>query len=214
MRMSPVHASGHRLLFLVGLATLGLASAELGCSCATRSSAPSSEAVPASTVFADSESAKTADDKAKGFSGAAPAAAPAPESQASPASRGGIQSGAPAPAKVEAPREEANSLEQVEPQTLAQAEKALAQAESELTLALNGGTSPGASPSSPRAEGKRSAELATRDCSTVCRAFESLKRASQAICRLAGDSDGRCTRARSTVTTQQSRVASCGCQSG
>lgn len=49
------------------------------------------------------------------------------------------------------------------------------------------------------------------NCSTACRAMDSLRRAAAAICRLTSEADPRCIDARATVTHQSRRVASCGC---
>jgi len=58
-----------------------------------------------------------------------------------------------------------------------------------------------------RAEKKAASETS---CQLACRAFSSLERAADSVCRLAGPSDGRCTRAREIVTANTPRVASCG----
>lgn len=56
--------------------------------------------------------------------------------------------------------------------------------------------------------------LATGDarCPTACKAFASLRRAATAVCRLAGDADARCTKARTSVTENEARVAACKCE--
>ena len=88
-----------------------------------------------------------------------------------------------------------------EPESLPEAERALEQAKGELE-----GRPAGA------AEADREASRAERDCATTCRAFASLKRAADAICRLAGPGEQpRCARARSTVAEGERRVAGCGC---
>lgn len=48
-------------------------------------------------------------------------------------------------------------------------------------------------------------------CDTACSAFGSLKRAADAICRLAGENDTRCSKARKVVDEHEKRVEPCGC---
>ena len=48
-------------------------------------------------------------------------------------------------------------------------------------------------------------------CETACRALASMGRAADAICRLAGDADARCSSARKRVEDSSSRVAACRC---
>lgn len=72
-------------------------------------------------------------------------------------------------------------------------------------------------PGSPRSEAEAPKDRAEKkgaetSCQTACRAFASLERAADSVCRLAGPADGRCTRAREIVTTSAPRVASCGCR--
>jgi len=49
-------------------------------------------------------------------------------------------------------------------------------------------------------------------CDTACRAFASLERAADAVCRLAGDAKDRCARAKKLVDENSGRVASCSCR--
>jgi hypothetical protein len=49
-------------------------------------------------------------------------------------------------------------------------------------------------------------------CDTACRAFASLERAADAVCRLAGDAKDRCARAKKLVDENGGRVASCSCR--
>lgn len=51
-------------------------------------------------------------------------------------------------------------------------------------------------------------------CDTACKAFASLKRAADAVCRLAGDDDARCDHAKKLVNENGRRVAQCGCRDG
>ena len=88
-----------------------------------------------------------------------------------------------------------------EPESLPEAERALEQAKGE----LEGGPAGGA-------KADQEASGAERDCATTCRAFASLKRAADAVCRLAGPGEQpRCARARSMVAEGERRVAGCGC---
>jgi hypothetical protein len=48
-------------------------------------------------------------------------------------------------------------------------------------------------------------------CETACKAFSSLERASDAVCRLDADGGQRCERARRIRDEARLRVASCGC---
>jgi len=48
-------------------------------------------------------------------------------------------------------------------------------------------------------------------CETACKAFSSLTRASDAVCRLDADGGKRCERARQIREDASHRVASCGC---
>ena len=122
-----------------------------------------------------------------------------------------------------------------EPQTLAEAEALLDKARADLDrLALNdlarsgaapAAAAPGAPPSPAprsRAEAQR-ADQAEKDadsnssakaadaCETACKAFSSLTRASNAVCRLDADGGKRCERARQIREDASHKVASCGC---
>ncbi len=49
-------------------------------------------------------------------------------------------------------------------------------------------------------------------CERACRAFSSLERAADGICRIAGDDDARCGKARGVVNEHRPRVSACGCE--
>ena len=130
---------------------------------------------------------------------------------------------------------------EAEPATLADAEALLEKARADLDrLALNqpgaargatgGAPAPAAAPAPapPRAEANRaeakptdkaaSADAASappakevNPCETACKAFSSLVRASDAVCRLDTDGGKRCERARQIREDAAHRVASCGC---
>lgn len=59
----------------------------------------------------------------------------------------------------------------------------------------------------------KASQLAEGDdrCVRACGAFSSLERAAAGVCRLAGDSDPRCAKARSRVHHHKSKVAACSC---
>lgn len=146
------------------------------------------------------------------------ATSPKPET-AAPGTPGSIQ-GAPSP--------QAASQGEPEPQTLSEAEAQLEQARAELDqLALNepglaaaadAATAPAPSPVAP-ARKERADEAAQQApaakagdaCDAACRAFSSLTRASDAVCRLDANGGKRCERARQIRDGASQRVARCGC---
>ena len=136
-----------------------------------------------------------------------------------------------APTSTQASQEEAER----EPTTLADAELLLERARADLDrLALNepgapataGASAPppaaAPSPAPARDEARRADKAAEADgaekprakevnaCETACKAFSSLTRASDAVCRLDTEG-GRCQRARKIHEDASQRVASCGC---
>jgi hypothetical protein len=154
------------------------------------------------------------------------APAPPPPAEAAPA----------APAPVLAPQgldkpKSAEAARDDEFPNLEAAERALNQAKSDLDrLALAepmkavGRTGSADSASASRAEkkdakrpassaaGAAPASNAPNVCENACRAFASLSRAANAVCRMDGDNGAHCTRAKRVVSDSQSRVASCACQ--
>ena len=179
--------------FAVMLVAVGALSLGAGCGMSPKAEAPSSgsEAVPAAPVLA------------------------------APASNQGVQESEP------------------EPATLADAEALLEKARTDLDrLALNdrgapgeaaaGAAAPSPAPAPPRATSprdldKRAEKSSSADaappppakepnaCETACKAFSSLTRASDAVCRLDTDGGKRCERARQIRADASQRVASCGC---
>lgn len=95
-----------------------------------------------------------------------------------------------------------------EPANIGEAEKLLAQSQKELEQLI------GPLKADRAAGGAAPAPLATGDarCPRACKAFDSLKRAGDAICRLAGATDARCTKAKDVVKQNATRVAPCGCK--
>ncbi|HEX2669514.1 MAG TPA: hypothetical protein VHM25_01515 [Polyangiaceae bacterium] len=70
--------------------------------------------------------------------------------------------------------------------------------------------------SAARAPGAAGAAAPTKSnalCEDACRAFSSLTRAANAVCRLDGSSGAHCTRAKHVLADAQQRVASCSCPS-
>lgn len=55
-------------------------------------------------------------------------------------------------------------------------------------------------------------DVAPTPCQTACRALASMRRAADAVCRIAGDTDARCDGARKRVDAATTRVAHCGCK--
>lgn len=52
----------------------------------------------------------------------------------------------------------------------------------------------------------------TNRCESSCRAYASMRRAVESLCRMTGETDERCIRARRTLETSTSRVATCMCR--
>jgi hypothetical protein len=100
-----------------------------------------------------------------------------------------------------------HGLKAAEPTTVAEAEKAFSTSNQELEKLigpLKGDKATGGAAPAPLANGDAR-------CPRACKAFDSLKRAGDAICRLAGDTNARCTRAKGVVKQNATRVAVCGC---
>lgn len=99
--------------------------------------------------------------------------------------------------------------------TLEQAEVALAAANEELARLFPAEQKRKRSAAPAKAtEGAQEAEASadrTDPCAQACRAFSSLKRAADAVCRLAGDPSAPCSRAKSLVTDNERRVTTCPC---
>ena len=123
------------------------------------------------------------------------------------------KAGAPAPVVTPAP----------EPSTLEEAQAQLARAHAQLggaptdALHADSGGSPGgggaAAESTPRSTAEPPAEDARRSpCAVACSAIASMKRAVDAICRMAGEGDSRCVEARKTLADDDTKVARCACR--
>lgn len=162
---------------------------------------------------------------------AAPAASPnnavqsapvAPESQyAAPAA-------APAPALDRSKSAEAARDDEF--QTLEAAERALDQAKADLdrlalaeptpTLGGSGaaekkdskrGGAPAPAARAAAADGQPGGAASNAQCESACKAFASLTRAANAVCRLDGDGGSHCAKAKKVVTDSSGRVAACTC---
>ena len=68
------------------------------------------------------------------------------------------------------------------------------------------------SDSKKKDEAPKGGSVATSPCESPCRAFASMKRAVESLCRMTGETDERCIRARRTLETSTSRVATCLCR--
>lgn len=107
--------------------------------------------------------------------------------------------------------------------TLAQAEAALKRYSERLAIVAPvervapGGGAAGAGRSAPKpaataaAPASKAGPDTQQDCREVCRAYGGLKRAADAVCRLAGDGSERCGRAKKLVSENRLRVTPCGC---
>jgi hypothetical protein len=107
--------------------------------------------------------------------------------------------------------------------TLDEAERALSTAQGELaslfapaepatqTAPPPPPPAPGGGSAPPRPEKLEAEQKPASRCELACKAFSSLGRAADAVCRLAGAQDARCARARASVDDNRRRVASCGC---
>jgi hypothetical protein len=170
-----------------GKAWLVLAVLAFGCAKAERSAEPSSQPAPPPARAERPGSTEVS--------------APTASSTLAPSEKPGLvpESGA-----AQRKAEHSDALREV--QTLAQAEAALKQAESELDALLG--------PRGRTADKGGAVPLAAGDarCGDACKAFESLRRAAEAVCRLAGDADARCTRARKIVKENERRVSVCKCE--
>jgi hypothetical protein len=74
-------------------------------------------------------------------------------------------------------------------------------------------TSPAAPPAadSSTASGTSGAGGGDDRCASPCRALASMRRAVDALCRMAGNDDARCTDAKRTLIDSEGRVAPCSC---
>lgn len=154
--------------------------------CKKSENAPEANAPPSSMPADESVSREPSTPGQAGY--APPPAAPT----------SGLPSGGEA---AEKPEEKEALDKPVEYKTIEEAESALSGAKTELDKLLT-------------KSGGGADRLATNDarCENACKAFSSMKRAADAVCRLAGDPDARCKKARTLVKGSESRVAVCKCE--
>jgi hypothetical protein len=116
----------------------------------------------------------------------------------------------------------AKSALEPEPSTVEEAQAQLAQGREQIegpTSAASGAggaaltESPPAAPASVSPSAAPESGQKTREdaCAVPCRAIASMRRAVDAICRIAGAQDTRCVEARKTLSDDEARVARCGC---
>lgn len=141
----------------------------------------------------------------------APAAPAAGQTQSVPAA----PPVAPAPAS-EPSRATTDALEGEAGDELARAERELAEADQ--TLAGSTETSAAAAERDDGAPGRGAAPTKPKSsanqpppCVITCKAFASLVRARDSICRIDGSDGGRCNRANQIVERHTARSTSCGC---
>ena len=126
------------------------------------------------------------------------------------------------PAAAPSAAEPAMTRELREPATIEEAQAQLERARAELPGAHSVGpptpTTPtqsgagAAAESTTRADVSGSTQKAAESrCGNACGAMSSMRRAVDAICRMAGDADARCTDARKTLKDSEAKVAGCGC---
>lgn len=166
-------------------------------------SAPAASGAPTSTRAKTAERAATPE---------SPVAAPAP---APPGSPQGLEQ-----PKSKAAEEEFNDLEA--------AERALNQAKADLDRLALAEPTPSVGRNAtldraaekkeskpvaraPSAAGAAAPSKSTALCEEACRAFSSLSRAANAVCRLDGNGGTHCSRAKHVLADAQQRVASCSC---
>jgi hypothetical protein len=121
---------------------------------------------------------------------------------------------------------ESRALEPAEPATVEQAQAQLERARAELAGAVTAPTTPatyasavstpgvGATTESTQAGPAPAASTAAgreSRCGHACGAMSSMRRAVEAICRLAGETHARCSDARRTLKDSEARVVGCGC---
>jgi hypothetical protein len=110
--------------------------------------------------------------------------------------------------------------EEAQPATIEEAQAQLERARAQLGGRGPLGGAPGGAPgptsttqaAPPSAAVSQESER-TREapCVTPCRAIASMRRAVDAICRMAGEQDARCADARKTLGESAGKVAACGC---
>jgi hypothetical protein len=128
---------------------------------------------------------------------------------------GGAAKESQSPASVSPAKNEAGS--ENEPTTIEEAQAQLERARAQLQAPAGASTAATQSvvPTAPTATTDSAAGGApqppSNPCATACQAIASMRRAVDAICRMAGQDDSRCTGAKKTLGDSETKVASCGC---
>lgn len=94
---------------------------------------------------------------------------------------------------------------------VADAERDLERARGELAL-LGTSTKSSTEKSGKKADEPEPLARGNASCGNACKAFSSLQRAANAVCRLTSEGDARCVRARTLVKENETRVSVCGCE--
>jgi hypothetical protein len=135
-------------------------------------------------------------------------APPARANEPAQAATGGALPSPPAASAATAAPRETRSRDQLRSSfgSVDEAEKALDRAKGDLDALLGGAARGGL--------GTNATPLASGDprCPEACKAMSSLRRAADAVCRLAGPNDARCSRAKEIVGDSEKRVAACKCE--
>ena len=141
----------------------------------------------------------------------APAAGAKPAQAQTPTEE--TQSVAPPPPPAPSPRSVVSEDSLVVDEDLERAERELAAADAELSGApAKGSEDPARAPGGEGAAAKPKSSAAQTTCTTTCKAFASLLRARDAICRIDGSDGERCSHANQIVERHTERSTGCGCK--
>jgi hypothetical protein len=108
-----------------------------------------------------------------------------------------------------------------EPRTVQEAQDRIARARDELeatTPTADAKAAPADAPAAPPPtsaappSASSVAESVHDTCGGQCRALDSMRRAVEALCRMTGDGDSRCSLARKTLSASMSRLSPCKCE--
>ena len=116
-----------------------------------------------------------------------------------------------------APSSTPSAVSEPEPTSIEEAQAQIARASDELGGRSKTAPADAAAASvSPAAEAKPQPPSASEQkdmdaCANPCRALASMRRAVDALCRIAGDGDKRCVDARQTLADNVTRTATCSC---
>lgn len=106
---------------------------------------------------------------------------------------------------------EPESRVEPEPTTVPEAEAQIARLEEELGGRAAKAEAPRTQPPAPTQDHAPAESTPGTACVTPCRAVASMRRAVEALCRMTGETDARCVRARHTLAESVDRVRSCSC---